>query len=458
MNSTTHLLLFGTSYQLGTVAEREGLHFSPEDQIIFLKHLLAAPALSEAALLSTCNRTECYLVTDEPEAAVTHLQHALRAMGRAESITTLFSGFHRRDEEAARHLFRVAAGLESQLLGENQILAQVKAAYETACAGGGVGPILHRVFHLALQAGKRVRRETAISRGVISSGAAAADLLLGQLRSQPGPHHLVVVGAGKMAEMAVQQLQKRAGDLIKISLTSRMLCHAHRLARQFNVTLFPIQDLSAMLARADGLIAAVQSTEHIVARQHFDDRLSSRDQHNARDFICIDVGVPRNIDPDVGTLPHVLLHNIDDLGSQIQQTLAQRRQEVAAAETLLEAILEDFNIWFSTRRAAPVIADLQRYVERLCRGEIARYAHNFHPQDGAKLARFSRSLAQRIIHSPIQQLRAFAASGDENNFATLRRFFEFAAGHFESGKEQEAEQPQNHQIILRKHKLLASRD
>ena len=455
MNSTTHLLLFGTSYRLGTVAEREGLHFSPEDQAIFLNRLLEASAIGEAALLSTCNRTECYLVTDDPEAAVTHLQDVLRTMGRAESMTALFSGFHHRDEEAARHLFRVAAGLESQLLGENQILAQVKAAYETACTGGGVGPILHRVFHLALQTGKRVRRETAISRGVISSGAAAAELMLALLRHQPGQHHVVVVGAGKMAEMAVQQLQKRCGDLIKISLTSRMLCHAHRLARQFNVTAFPIQDLSATWARANGLIAAVQSTEPIVTPKHFEGRPATSGEHTVSDFICIDIGVPRNIDPAIGSLPHVSLRNIVDLGSQIQQTLAQRRQEVAAAEVLLEGILEDFNVWFSTRRAAPLIADLQRYVERLCRGEIARHAHNFHPQDGAQLAKFSHSLAQRILHSPIQQLRAFAAKGDEGNFATLRRFFEFAAGNFESTEEEAPGHLKGNQVALSERKLLA---
>jgi glutamyl-tRNA reductase len=134
--------------------------------------------------------------------------------------------------------------------------------------------------------------------------------------------------------------------------------------------------------------------------------------------------------------------------------LAQRRQEVAAAESLLEAILEDFNVWFSTRRAAPLIADLQRYVERLCRGEIARHAHNFHPQDGAKLAKFSHSLAQRIIHSPTQQLRAFAATGDEDKLATLRRFFEFAAGDFENGKEEEAAQQEN-QVAHKELRLLA---
>jgi glutamyl-tRNA reductase len=224
------------------------------------------------------------------------------------------------------------------------------------------------------------------------------------------------------------------------------------LARQFNVGLFPIQELGATLVRADGLIAAVQSTEHILTRKHFGARIS------ARDFFCIDIGVPRNIDPEVGALPHVLLRNIDDLCSQIQQTLARRRQEVAAAETLLEVVLEDFNVWFSTRRAAPLIADLQRYVERLCRGEIARYAHNFHPQDEAQLAKFSRSLAKRIISSPIQQLRAFAAAGDENNFATLRRFFEFAARDFESEKEDETERPQDNQVTLGKQKLLAFRN
>jgi glutamyl-tRNA reductase len=449
MNHSQHLLLFGTSHQLGTVAQREGLHFSPEAQAIFLDHLLAAPAISEAAMLSTCNRTECYLVSTQPEAALAHLQRTLREMDRAESINAILRGFRLRDEDGARHLFRVAAGLESRLLGENQILAQVKEAYEIARTGQGVGPVLHRLFHLALQAGKRVRRETAISRGVVSSGAAAANLLLELLSNEAVHPRLVVVGAGKMAEMAIQQLQKRAGDRVKISLTSRTLCHAYHLARRTNVAVFPMQELDAMLARADGLIAAVQSAEPVVTQSHLGRWQAARTPHvaRARDLICIDIGVPRNIDPEVGTLPHVLLRNIDDLGSQIQQTLAKRRQEIAAAEELVEETLHEFTAWFNTRRAAPMIADLQRYVDWLCRSEIARYVHGFHPQDEAKLAKFSHSLAKRIIRGPIQQLRALVANGDEGSFATLQRFFEFTAGDWENGKEAAAKQLQDQQVV-----------
>jgi glutamyl-tRNA reductase len=201
--------------------------------------------------------------------------------------------------------------------------------------------------------------------------------------------------------------------------------------------------LDAKLVSTDGLIVAVKNTDYVVTPGHFAARQAERNQQEntgARDFICVDVGVPRSIDPEVGALPQVRLRNIDDLGGQIQQTLAKRRQEIAAAEALVEETLDEFTVWFNTRRAAPMIADLQRYVDGLCRNEIARYVHGFHPQDEEKLAKFSHSLAKRIIRGPIQQLRALAADGDESSFATLQRFFEFTAG--EHGQEEEKKQPQ----------------
>jgi len=435
----SQLVLIGTSYQLETVEQRECLRFSPEEQSSFIARLISSPFISEAGLLSTCNRTECYLVTDDPEAALLHLRTVLKEIRCPAGEKALFGGYKKQNEDAARHLFRVAAGLESQLLGENQILGQVKDSYERAVAAKGAGPILHRLFNLALQVGKRVRSETNITKGVVSSGSAAADLLIDSFGETFQRRRVLIIGAGKMAEMAAQQLKKRSNGRMKISVASRKLCHAYRMARELDCKFFPIQDLPLMIGRADALIAAVSTGEYVVQPEHFAELNAEAE---ADPFVCVDIGVPRNIDPAVRDLPSVALHDIDALDGVVTQTMQARRNEIPAAEELIEESLEEFKTWFAGRRAAPIIEGLQRYVERLCQNELERYGHTFRPEDEEKLARFSRSLAKKIIREPIHQLREAANRGDDLNLDALHEFFNFALKENESPL-----RPQRHEQV-----------
>lgn len=416
------ILLLGTSYQIENVEERECLRFDPAEQTVFLNKLIASPAISEASLLSTCNRTECYLIASAPAEARQHVGRALRFFRGLAAERALFAGYQCQNEHAVRHLFRVAAGLESQLLGENQILAQIKEAYEQAISAQAAGPILHRAFHLALQAGKRVRHETRIAQGVVSSGSAAADLLLHTLDARLEKPHVLIVGAGKMAEMAVQEFKKRGQDRVKISVTSRKLCHAYRLAQSRHVSFFPIQELPLMLQRGHGLIAALSADEYVLTPQHF---LHAQNTARLQPFVCVDIGVPRNIDPDIRKLEGVVLRDIDDLGSVVTQTLEERRREIPAAERIIEETLAEFTAWRRARHMAPLIEGLQRYIETVCRSELAHYGRAFNFGDEEKLARFSRSLAKKIMHAPIHQLRALAQDGDANSLEVLNRFFGF---------------------------------
>ncbi|KAA0228388.1 glutamyl-tRNA reductase [candidate division KSB1 bacterium] len=419
------ILVIGTSHQVETVEQRECLRFNPEEQACLAANLVADSAIDEACLLSTCNRTEFYLVTQEPESARHHLRAIVREHRGALAEQALFIGYQYENVEAIRHLFRVAAGLESQLLGENQILAQVKEAYELASAHHYVGPVLHRAFTLALQTGKRVRTETRISQGIVSSGSAAADLLLDALAAdkvtQPSREkHVLILGAGKMAEMAVQQIKKRAAGCVRLSVTSRKLCHAYSFARAFNISFFPMQELPLMLERADALISVLGGESYAITPNHFAQFPNSR-----RPLICVDLGVPRNIDPAVAKIPHVIVHDIDALDGVVTQTLAARRGEIPAAEAMIAETLAEFNEWFNSRQTAPLIKGLQDYVEFLCQSELGRFGRDFHSEDEERLARFSRSLAKKIIREPIQRLRVFAAQEDADSLKTLSRFFEF---------------------------------
>ncbi len=425
------ILVIGTSHQVETVEQRECLRFNLEEQARFVANLMTDPAIDEACLLSTCNRTECYIVTQEPEAARRQLGKIVREHRGAPAEHALFIGYQYENIEAIRHLFRVTAGLESQLLGENQILAQVKDAYELASANHHVGPVLHRAFTLALQTGKRVRTETRISQGVVSSGSAAADLLLdalaadkdGQKSRACSETQVLILGAGKMAEMAVQQIKKRTAGRVRLSVTSRKLCHAYSFAREFNISFFPIQELPVMLERADALISVLGGEGYAVTPDHFAQFCSARD--SSRPLICVDLGVPRNIDPAVAKIPNVIVHDIDALDGVVTQTLAARRSEIPAAEAMIAETLAEFNEWFNSRQTAPLIKGLQDYVEFLCQSELGRFGRDFHSEDEERLARFGRSLAKKIIREPIQRLRIFAAQEDADSLKTLNRFFEF---------------------------------
>lgn len=419
------ILVIGTSHQVETVEQRECLRFNSEEQACLVANLVADPAIEEACLLSTCNRTEFYIVTQEPELARQQLGLIVRQHRGALAEQALFIGYQYENAGAIRHLFRVAAGLESQLLGENQILAQVKDAYELASANHYVGPVLHRAFTLALQTGKRVRTETRISQGIVSSGSAAADLLLDALAAdkvtQPSREkHVLILGAGKMAEMAVQQIKKRAAGRLRLSVTSRKLCHAYSFAREFGISFFPMQELPFMLEQADALISVLGGEGYAITPDHFTQFGNSR-----RPLICVDIGVPRNIDPAIAKIPNVMVHDIDALDGVVTQTLAARRGEIPAAEAMIAETLAEFNEWFNSRQTAPLIKGLQDYVEFLCQSELGRFGRDFNSEDEERLARFSRSLAKKIIREPIQRLRIFAAQEDADSLKTLNRFFEF---------------------------------
>ncbi len=421
------IILLGTSYQIESVEERECLRFDPAAQAAFISHLISSPGIDEAGLLSTCNRTECYLVTRTPSQALAQLRNALQLFRGSTGERGLFAGYQFQNEDAVRHLFRVASGLESQLLGENQILAQIKEAYESATSVQAAGPVLHRAFHLALQAGKRVRHETRIAQGVVSSGSAAADLLMHLLDRRISQPKVLILGAGKMAEMAALEISKRSRGRIKISVTSRKLCHAYQLAQKAQVSFFPLQELPLMLRSAHGLIAALSAEGYALTPQHFLHDAEHQDAvfSPARPFVCVDIGVPRNLDPEIGKFDHVMLRDIDDLDGVVTQTLLERRQEIPAAERIIAATLAEFMEWFNSRQIAPLIAGLQRYVETLCRSELARYSQTSNPAEEERLAKFSHSLAKKIMHAPIHQLRALAASGDDDGLNTLNRFFGF---------------------------------
>ncbi|RIK60049.1 hypothetical protein DCC62_28375, partial [candidate division KSB1 bacterium] len=213
--------------------------------------------------------------------------------------------------------------------------------------------------------------------------------------------HVLILGAGKMAEMAVQQIKKRAAGRLRLSVTSRKLCHAYSFAREFGISFFPMQELPFMLEQADALISVLGGEGYAITPNHFAQFPNSR-----RPLICVDIGVPRNIDPAVAKISNVIVHDIDALDSVVTQTLAARRGEIPAAEAMIAETLAEFNEWYNSRQTAPLIKGLQDYVEFLCQSELGRFGRDFHSDSAAAWRKkSSASRFSACAYSPPRKMR-----------------------------------------------------
>jgi len=323
------LLLIGVNHRTAPIELRERLDFSVRGVASALVALAGRPSSSEAAVLSTCNRVEIYVACEDTERARRDLEvfiSEFHGVPASEVAPHLYSqvGIH-----AARHLFRVAAGLDSLVVGEPQILGQVKDAYSLAAEHHCTGPLLSKLFHAAFAAAKRVRSETALSEGGVSIGYAAVALarkIFGDLKGRT----VLVVGAGEMGKLTAQHM--RAQGIHRMLITSRTAAHAAALAETMNAMAMPWEELGTALVESDIVITATGSAVPILSRASLEQTIRTR-RH--RPLFIIDIAVPRDVEPAVGDLEQVFLYNIDDLQEVVRENLTRRTAEAGRAEVLL---------------------------------------------------------------------------------------------------------------------------
>lgn len=405
------LVMVGINHETAPVEQRERLAFAQSECASALADLLALPQVAEALLLSTCNRTDLYVrVTQdarEPagEAAALLVRELIRAKNADGIDPGLFCS--RFDDDAVRYLYRVAAGLESMVKGEAQILAQVKDAYRIACGARGCDVVLHKLFHSAFRVGKKARAATGIGVGAVSVGLAAVELADRALGGLSGKRALVI-GAGEMAGLAAAHL---AGGGAAPTIANRTESSARALAEKLGGSVAPFERLAGALVDCDVVIASAAAPHHLITEQMMRDVMARR---AGRTAVLIDVAVPRNIDPAVAGIDGVALHDIDRLREVVDGNLERRAAEVPKVERIIENELDEFSRWARSLELVPAIKDMISVVESIRRDEIARVAKHFSKEQLAQLDQVTRSIVKKILHHPITRLREDGGNGAED--------------------------------------------
>jgi glutamyl-tRNA reductase len=411
-----HISCIGLNHHTASVRLREQLALNEEQARAALARLgcgQVSEVLSELVILSTCNRTELYAVSPQParESLEIFLEEAT-GIRRAVFHPHLYDY---QDLEAARHLFEVAAGLDSLVIGEPQILGQVTRALELARGQGAAGAMLNRLFLAAIHAGKRARTETAISRNpasVSSLAAAMAEKAIGDIHHA----HIVILGAGEMAELTVETLRKRGAGQIRV--VNRTLERARALAERWNADASTFEFLPQALSEADILIASTGAPHTLISAEMI------RALHRTRPLVLIDIAVPRDIDPACADLPGVSLYDIDSLNAQLEHSLAERLAEVPRVRAILEEELSRFAEYLRSLDLLSLIAELRQQAEQIRRAELEktlRRLPNLSESERQRIAAMSEALVKKLLDLPTRRLRAEATCPHAPEYATVAR-------------------------------------
>ena len=403
------ILLIGLNHKTAPVEVRECLAFSDEDAREGLAALREIPSIDEAILFSTCNRVELLFTALETAAAKTSAKqflarHKQLALDQFEQALYCHQG-----EAAVRHLFRVAASLDSMVVGEPQILGQVKASYRAATEEKTSGVILNRLLHRTFFVAKRIRTETGIGDHAVSISYAAAELARKIFDTLEGKQ-VLLIGAGEMAELAVEHLiRSRVG---RIFVANRTFARGVTLATRFKGTAIRFEEIPDHLGRVDIIISSTGAREFVVQRPMVKGVM--RDRRN-RPLFFIDIAVPRDIEPAINTLSNVYVYDIDDLKGVIDDNIEDRQREAVKAERIIDEAVIQFREWFEGLGVVPTIKALRSKIEAVAMAETRRtLSHMAHlsPGDRAAIEKMARATVNKILHQPTRYLKSNGCQGD----------------------------------------------
>jgi glutamyl-tRNA reductase len=412
-----NLLVVGASYRTAPVAILERLAVAEPDLAATLDRLLAQPYVGEAVVVSTCNRVEVYAAVSGFHGGLGDICAVLA--GRADCSPADLANhlYVHYDAAAVEHVFRVTAGLDSMVVGEAQILGQVRDAYHVASAGDATGRLLHELMQQALRVGKRAHAETGIDRAGQNVVVAALDVAETQLRGGLAGRPALVIGAGAMGALAVATLARRGVG--QLSVANRTADRAQRLAQSYGATAVPMDDLTAALAAVDVVVAATGSTQPVLSRADVERARTGRADGP---LVVLDLAVPRDVEPATADVPGVVVVDIDRLAEDLHGGPAAA--DTAAVVQIVTAEVEAFVTWLRGADVAPTVAALRTRADQVVTAELRRLANrrpDLTDEQRAEIAHAVHRVVQRLLHSPTVRVRQLAAEPDGDQYAALLR-------------------------------------
>lgn len=400
--SQPDVLIVGLSHRTASLDVREAVAFA-DDQIDDVnRQLRALDGVDEAAVVCTCNRVEVVSTTRKGPPVADHIADFLRRSQSGPGADLAPHLYNYWGREAVRHLFRVASSLDSMVVGEPQILGQLKQSYARAAGAGTTGAVLHRWFHKAFSVAKRVRTETGIAGRAVSVSSAAVELATDIFDHLAGKTAMLI-GTGKMGELAARHLMANGvGNLIA---TNRTFERAVELAREFNATPVPFDQFPKYLPMADIVIGSAAAPNYVLDQTQVQEALRER---KGRAMFCIDLSVPRSFDPGINDLDNVYLYDIDDLSKVAEDNLGERAREAEKAETIVVEEVESFYRWLGHLEVVPTIVALRDKLDAIRRAELQKTLNQLKdlgPRERELLDVMTTALVNKILHAPIARLK-----------------------------------------------------
>ena len=420
-----HIVIVGLSHKTAPVEIRERLAFAPTAMERPLQQLLALPPVAEGLIVSTCNRVELCAATKEPEAAMTALRRFLATYHEVDLDEIDDHLYDYQGEDAIRHLFRVASSLDSMVLGEPQILGQIKTAYGYAAEFKTAGLILNRFLHKAFSVAKRVRTETAIASNAVSVSFAAVELAR-KIFDRLDDKTVMIIGAGEMCELAARHFV--TNGVSKVLVTNRTFERAEKLAAEFQGKAVPFEYFVEHLTEADIVLTSTGAPNFILGQRQMEEALKRRKN---RPMFLIDIAVPRDIDPKINDLDNAYLYDVDDLQGVVQANLKERKKEAGKAEAIVEQEIGQFYQWLANLEVKPTIIALRRKLEEIRQQELEKTFGNLKDltdKERKSIEAMTNAMINKILHQPTAVLKQSQNSTSGEDYVdAVRTLFDLPA-------------------------------
>ncbi len=454
-----YLVVVGLNHKTAPVEVREKLSFSETDLPKHLEKLTSNKILRGCVVLSTCNRTEIYAAVLDVDKGLSKIREHLAKCCRAELSEIMNYLYTYTLYDVITHLFRVASGLDSMVLGETQILGQVKTAYQHACENNSTNRVLNTLFQQAIAVGKKVRTETHIDRNAVSISYAAVELAKQVFNGLEG-RSILVVGAGKMSQLTAKHLI--SNGVINVLVSNRSYEKASDLAAQFGGEAVYFNELFDHMTDTDIVISATSATHYVIGKA---DMQRVMERRGGKKIFVIDIAVPRDVEPSVREVEGVELYDIDDLNNVVDQNLAHRKKEAVKAEKIIEKEISEFWKWLSTQFVTPTVAALKKRGEEIRQKEMNRAYNrlgNITEREKKIISSMTNSIVNQLLHDPVMQLKAYALTKQGHLYTEiLQNLFNLeisgehpamgaghGAGHAGSDEQgHPGEMPHRHQVV-----------